>query len=209
MTKKVTITEKQRKKYSAIGNNLIKKKLTSGFQIEDFSPNKKKKTLIYAHDNPKHLTSVNKKLKGKRFPRESYYKWDSEWKVGENTNLLFNNSLAYGKEEYISTKPSKNKMKFIKKRLIYSKSEKPYKASWDCPDVRLYNTPKRKKDFKTAWLITKKIDNNSRIATITTRKSKIAKIRKAIPNKEKVTKIKIQNYHPKNTKYSLWKFIRD
>ena len=80
MKKDVTITYRQRKRYSKLGNSLIKKKLTTGFQLEDFNPRQKRK-LIYGHDSPEHLQEVKKKIGGKIYPRESYYQWNKNWKT--------------------------------------------------------------------------------------------------------------------------------
>lgn len=205
----VTISKSQKDYYVEKGKKLIKDRAISGFQLEDFNPKTvNKKQIIYAHNNPKHLKKVVYEINGKLYPRESYYKWEKEWKkTNPNTVLLFNKTLAKDKETYIiSVNPKIDQsLDFFKNRTIRQRSSKPMQFSWFVPDIRLYNIKEDKPEFKKAWLFTKKIDKDSRFATIVTKKKRLEELKKKF-KREKVRKIQIQDYRPKK-KHSLWDFI--
>jgi len=196
---RVTITKKQMSKYTKIGNDLIKKNLTTGFQIEDFNPKQKKRRIQYGHDTKSHLNIVQKNVGGKRFPRESYYKWDSKWSTGENTKLLFNKTLAHEKGEYLTTNNINKADKYFRNHTIKGK-KKAIKGSWDVPDVRLFGT--NNSNYKPAYQITKNIDHNSRLLILVSKKKKMQEIRKKLKG-EIVKRIKVQNYK----KHSFHNFI--
>lgn len=199
----VTITPGQRKRFVKTGRSLILAGLTTGFQLEDFDPKTKNPTLIYGHDNPKHLNRIQKEVGGKRFPRESYYKFNPEWTAGINTTLYHNRTFAKEKGEYIETNRLSGK-NFIRKRAVKSINGRgTIHYSWAVPDVRIYRSGKPQKGFRTAYQITKRIDHDSRLSLLVTQKSKVDAIRKRMKN-ERIKKVRVQDY-PR--KASFWKFI--
>lgn len=199
----VSITSKQMKRNIGIGNSLLSSGLISGFNLEDFNPHSRK-SLIYAHDSPRHLSTVQKNIDGKQYPRFSFYRWNPKWKKGENTKIIQRNTLAKAKEAYIQTKKINQANRYIKKRAVRGLSKHPIAKSWFVPDVRIYGERKARKDFRNAYLVTKKIDSNSRLAMLMTNKTKLAEVRERL-KREKVWKVKVQNY--KNTKNSFYSFI--
>jgi hypothetical protein len=200
----VTITEGQRRKFSRKGNNLIKRRLTSGFQLEDHNPHTSvKRKIIYGHDNPSHLRTVQNTVGGRIYPRESYYRWDSSWTADPNTTLMFNKTLAYGKEGYLESRNIRKSRLFFESKTVSGRG-KSIKGSWVVPDVRLYNTDQPTRNFKNAYLITKKIDYNSRMSMVVKSKKKVREIRKRLKY-ERVKKIDVQDYKPK--KHSFFNFI--
>ena len=201
----VTITENQRNKFFRMGNRLIKSRLTTGFQLEDYDP-KPKRHIIYGHDNPSHLRIVQSEINGKIYPRESYYLWDNfAWIPGPNTTLLFNNTLARAKEEYLSSPNINNAKRFFSRRTIAGKGHFIL-GSWIIPDIRIYGVGVncQIKNYKNAYLITKRIDYNSRMAMVATKKRKMHAIRNKLKY-ERVKRIKVQDYKPK--KHSFFEFI--
>lgn len=202
----VSITYKQKLKYAKMGMKLMKKKLTTGFQLEDFTKNKNKK-IIYGHGNDKHLKIVNKNIRGKIQPRESYYNWDKSWKPSPGTELLFNQTLANAKEKYIESDGVTNKKLAYLNKTYKLKGKRHIVDSWKVPDIRLYNDNIKRNGYKSAWYVTKNIDKNSRLALIVTNKDKLNKIRKNLVG-EKVKKIQIQHHKDvKGRKHSLWNFV--
>jgi len=109
----VSISQKNRKKFERIGNRLISKKATTGFQIEDFSP-QKKRNVYYGHSDPKHTKRIQKRIPAKSStitPRTSYYRWKKEWgKPSEGTVLVAKGRLAKEKGHYIRLKGDPKKI---------------------------------------------------------------------------------------------------
>lgn len=112
MKSSVSVSPVERKKFEVLGKELIREKLTPGFQIENYSPTAKKE-LIYAHDSPKNIEKVQQNINGKIYPRLSFYKWNPSWTKGKNTTLLFNKTLARAKEQYISAKNTIENRNFV------------------------------------------------------------------------------------------------
>lgn len=198
----VTITKKQRKQYTNIGVDFLKKHLISGFQLEDFNPHKKE-FIYYGHDNPKHIQIIRNKIGGSAYPRLSYYKWHKGWKLGKNTSLFDHKKYAKAKELYLANKHIGKSNRYFNKFAIHGFNEIPY--SWDVPDIRIFGR-KTYPHYKTAYFITKNIDKNSRFATLSTNRSKVNEIKKRLTG-EKVQKVLIQNYKPKNMNHSFYNFI--
>lgn len=201
----VTITKKQREEYERLGKSQLDKNVISGFNLEDFNK-KDDKGLYYAHSSPKHISIIKQNIGGKTYPRESIYRWDKDWTLGENTILINKDRYAKEKSQYIMTKNVNKADKFIRTRALADNPliPKPISKSWEVPDVRLYNILKPKPHYRKAYLVTKGIDRNSRFATIITRKDKLNRFRRAIKG-EKVQTIQTQDYKPK--KHSLFGFI--
>jgi len=199
-----SITPTQRRKFSKIGNTLIKDDLTTGFQIEDYNPKTNNKPrIIYGHDNPEHLRNVRNKTGGTIHPRESFYRWNNSWTAGKNTELLFNRTLAKANEEYLESERIKKAGRYISSNTVKGRGTS-VKNSWTVPDVRLYGGATQE-GFADAFLVTKRIDDNSRLSTIVKSPTKVKKIRKKLKY-ERVKKIKVQRYRPK--KHSFFDFIR-
>lgn len=183
----------------------MKKRLITGFQLEDYNPkNPSTKKITYGHDDTQHLKKVKKGVGGCTYPRESYYKWHPSWKPGPKTKVSPDKQTAHGKEKYIQTKDTEKSEQFLSKRTVKGRG-KSIKGSWIVPDTRIYNTRKKLREFKNAYLITKKIDRNSRLSMVTTDKSKAKRITKELKN-EKVKIVKVQNYKPKS--HSFFSFIK-
>jgi len=187
-----------------MGNKLIKSRLTTGFQIEDYNPRENKtKKILYAHDNPKHLKQVQNEVGGKAYPRESYYKWNKSWKTGPNTDIVDKN-LARGKEKYIQTGDVDKASRFFRNKTLKGKKES-IRGSWMVPDIRIFNVRKPIKNFRNAHLVSKKIDRNSRMVTVVTKKKRLNSIKKQLVG-EKVKNVKVQDFRPK--KHSFFQFIK-
>jgi hypothetical protein len=214
----VTITNKQRLRYSKIGKSLMNKKLTTGFQLEDFNQHNKKPRMIYAQDES-NIKVVNKKFKGKVYPRESYFKWDKTWPVSKRTkvfvngrfyrdkpnkngDVFMNGKLALGQERYLTTSINNKNLKYATKT-VRIRGRKNVENAWQVPDIRLYDDNIKRASYKAAWLVTKNIDHNSRLSLIVTNKEKMLKIRKNLKG-ESVKNIKIQNY---KKPHSFWSYI--
>ena len=199
---RVTITSQQRKRHINIGNRLVQKRYISGFNLEDYDLNQRDKNgALYAHDNRTHIRDVQRATDGgKIYPRESYYRWNPTWEVGQNTQLLFNRTLAHGNEEYFITKNTKKAIPFFENRTFNKISRAPLQHSWDVPDIRLFSISHP--NYKTAHNITKKIDHNSRFSTLVTKRKNLNKVRNSMKY-ERVKKVRIQNY----PKYSLFEYI--
>jgi len=206
--REVSITPEQRKKFNRIGRKLIKKKLTKGYQLEDHPYDRTGTRIIYGHDTLSHTDEVKQLLQKKytsRYPRESYYKWDRAWgmpKKGGNTVLVGDNQYAKAEEHYLVVKggvSSTNDKLFSR---TFRNRPNHIKYSWYIPDIRVYGRSEHDPRYKDAYLITKKIDNNSRLSTIAPTKKKKDMIRKELKY-ERVKKIKVQDV-PKS---SFWDFI--
>lgn len=212
MVEGISITKKQFKKYSRIGNSLIKKRLTTGFNIEDFNPsNTTKQVFIYGHDNPAHVRIIQRSVGGRNYPRVSLYKWKKEFgQVGKNTKLQQKGTLAYEKGLYLETPKIKKGIKYAENNTFMLYNKKPIKYSWDVPDIRVYNQQKLRPRFHRAWLVTKNIDENSRLGTLIVRKDKLAGIRKVLVG-EKVRNVQVQDYYRngKRGNASFWQYLRD
>lgn len=202
----VSITPEQRKKWERKGKELLDKNIVTGFQLEDFDTSSKK-SLYYGHTNKKHLGVIQNNVKGKRFPRESTYRWDTDWgKPSENTVLIENKKYAKETGEYIQTRPTEQNRKFLHQQAV--RRNKHYKnslaGSWYIPDIRIFGV-RSAPNYKKATLVTKNIDRNSRFATVVTRKKELRQLRKELQG-ERVRRILIQDEKPKK-KHSLWTFI--
>ena len=199
---RVTITSQQRKNYVRVGNRLVQKRYISGFNLEDYDSNQNNvKGALYAHDSREHIRIVQRETDGgKIYPRESYYKWNPMWEVGKNTQLLFNRTLAHGKEEYFITRNTKKAIPFFESRTFNKLSKSPLKNSWDVPDIRLFGV--NHSNYKTIYNVTKKIDPNSRFSTLVAKRKNLNKVRASMKY-ERIKRVRVQNY----PKYSLFGYI--
>ena len=205
----VSVTRKQFDRYSRIGNGLIKRKLTSGFQIEDYNPSQKGRVLVYGHDNPTHIRTIQKNVGGKTYPRTSLYKWSPSWEAGANTKLLQNKTLASEQGINLETRNVSRAKTYIRRKAVRKLSRHPLARSWQVPDVRITGSNKRQSGFRSAYLVTKNIDGNSRLSTLVVKKKKLAGIRRVLKG-ERVRRVQISNYHPSKSdgkNNSLWQFI--
>lgn len=194
------------RKNVAIGNSLISSGLTSGFQLEDFDRHSRV-SLIYGHDNKRHLAVVQKNISGKQYPRLSFYRWNPEWHKGDNTTIFRGKLIgleAKARESYIQTNKVTEANRYIKKRAVRGMSKHAIGKSWFVPDVRIYGDNRPRHDFRSAFLVTKNIDSNSRMAMLVTNKRKLSTIRKRLKG-EQVRRVKVQNY--RNSKNSFYSFI--
>ena len=198
MPSKVTITAKQRTKYKKVGEKLINKKVTTGYQLEDYNPKAvKKKTITYSHDNRKHIRKVQKRLKGRVYPRESYYLWSSNWSPGVNTKLSKNKTRASSNEEYVQAPYSKKNWTILQDETFNKSSRHPISdrnTLWVVPDIRFYNTSKRVTHTHKAWNVTLPIDHNSRFSTVISHKKELEQTKKMLKG-EKVQEIRVQHKH--------------
>lgn len=109
----VSITRSARKKFERIGNSLISRRATTGFQIEDH-PARKTRHVYYGHSDSKHTSRIAKKAPGKKtrqYPRSSYYRWKKEWgKPSEGTVLVAKGRLAKEKGNYIRIRGNPTKI---------------------------------------------------------------------------------------------------
>ena len=208
MYKGITTSRKRFNQYAKVGNRLIKKNLTSGFQIEDYNPLASKSRLVYGHDSPAHVNTIRRQVGGRKYPRVSFYKWNPTWTAGENTELLDNGTLAFEQGLYLETPNVRKGRTYIQRNAFNKFSKKPLPHSWDVPDVRVFgNNPH--KNYKNAYLVSKNIDHNTRLATLVVRQNKLAGVRKSLKG-ERVERVRLQNYHPSNrddSNSSFWKFI--
>jgi len=205
--KEISITPEQRRKWEKEGKELLDENVVTGFQLEDFDPHPPKKSLYYAHTNPFHLSLIQRNIGGRRFPRESIYRWDKIWgKPSQNTVLINHGQYAKEKGEYIQTRPNEANRRFLHRKAI--RRNKHYKdsvmGSWYVPDIRIFGVSSAP-HYKKAYLVTKNIDRDSRFATVITRKDKLRQLRRELHG-ERVRRILIQDEKPKK-KHSLWTFI--
>lgn len=205
----VSVTKKQFNTYSRIGNSLIKRKLTSGFQIEDYNPAQRGRVLVYGHDSPAHIRTIQKNVGGRTYPCTSLYKWNPSWEAGQNTVLLQKKSLASERGINLETRNVSRAKVYVRKKAVRKLSRHPLARSWQVPDVRIIGSQQRQSGFRSAWLVTKNIDRNSRLSTLVVKKKKLAGIRRVLKG-EKVRRVQISNYHPSKNdakNNSLWQFI--
>lgn len=197
-----SITPQQRKTYSKLGKRLIKKRLTSGFQLEDYGPEQGRR-VTYANDDPDNVRTVQRQIGGKIYPRESYYGWNPKWDKGPNTRLLYNKTLAREDAEYISSKDAKTKRRYLERR-AFRRGKGFIPGSWIVPDIRIYGATSGTPGYKNAYLVTKRIDDDSRFSTIVTKKRKMEQLRKQMKY-ERVRRIRVQDKYGRT--HSLWYFI--
>ena len=115
-----------------------------------------------------------------------------------------NKTLAQAKEQYFVTDDSQA-IKFFRTRTVSGKNKNLIdNNSWITPDIRIYNQERRQNQYKTAYLVTKKIDYNSRFALVTPKKSRMEKIRERLKY-ERVKKVQVQDYKPKE--HSFYEFV--
>lgn len=213
----VTITPQQRYYYSKRGQTFIKEGLVSGFQLEDYAPrNHNRKRTLYGHDNIEHLNEMKARAGGGRiYPRESYYKWDTDWDVGDNVRLLRRKTLARANEKYFeSTDP--RAIGAYNRYAFRSRSVHPIRGAYYVPDIRAYNGAGNRR-YKTAYQVTKRLDDDSRLSMLVTREAKMKELRKRLRG-ERVQRVRLQDYPRRSrvwrekrgvsdTDPSLWNFV--
>jgi len=187
-----------------MGESLLHKNLISGFQLEDY-PRGNNPSLIYAHNTAPHLRQVKRHIGGRTYPRESFFRWDKSWDITneKKTKFLHGRTLADATETYIRTPHVNRAARYVRRNTVRQLNRHPIQGSWFIPDIRIYNRSKHP-EFRKAWLVTKKIDENSRFATVVTHKGKLSKIRKELKY-ERVRPVMIQDYPGR--KHSLYKYI--
>lgn len=211
-----SVSARTRKKFERVGNRLISKRATTGFQIEKI-PNKRSRHVYYGHSDPKHTQRIKRRIPSKSSkitPRTSYYLWKKEWgKPSRGTTLTQRGKLAKEKGHYVRIKgdPKKN-VRWLRKNAT-TKLKGAYKkrtkraivGSWDVPDIRVIKSKRRVPSTKKAFLVVKKINKGNRLSTIVTNRTNLAKVRKVLKH-ERVKVIKVQDYRPKKS-HSFWRYI--
>jgi len=205
--KRVTITDSQRQKYSRIGSRVVKKGISSGFQLEDFDPTKKKRpSMVYGHDNLLHLKRVRAHTGGKIFPRDTLFRWQKDWKKGKGIKLILSDSIAVGKEGYIDSPNVSRGLGFVERHTIKGKNRRLVDGhAYEVPDVRIIGGGRRR-GYKRAFWVTKRIDRNSRLSFVVHNR-KAARAARGIMKHERVMPILVQDYKPRK-KHSFWGYLK-